>query len=96
MASCAPVFAVAIARPCAGLAGGVAPLADPAGLVLRLAAVGHADALLHRERVPLVAPGARLRPLALGARVRAVPALSPGVRIGPLGMTRFSSLTHEL
>ena len=86
MARCAPVFAIAIARPCAGLAGGVAPLADPAGLVLRLAAVGHAHALLHRERVALVAPGARLRALALGAGVRAMPALSSGVRIGPLGI----------
>ena len=53
-------------------------------LEFSLPAVGDADAPLDRERVPLVAAGARLRPLALGARVRAVPALPPGVRIGPL------------
>ena len=52
-----------------------------------LAAVGHAHALLRGERVALVAPGARLRALALCACVRAVAALSTGKRIGPLWMT---------
>ena len=48
-------------------------------LKLGLPAVGDADAPLDGERVPLVAAGARLRPLALGARVRAVAALPTGV-----------------
>ena len=55
-------------------------------LDLVLCAVGHADALLDGERVPLVAAGAKLRPLALSARVRAVPALSPRKWKGPLWM----------
>ena len=85
---CAPVIAAgqgaASGGAGAGLAAAVAALADAARLELGLAAVGDARALLDGERVALVAPRARLRAVALGARVGAVAALSPGKRPRPL------------
>ena len=84
MAMCAPVFAAAQgaarAGSGAGLAAVVAALADATDFELGLAAVGDARALLDGERVALVAAGARLRAVALCARVGAVAALSPGKR----------------